>query len=114
MEKKYLKDVGKYYIVLISVGGGAIIFSRVVGVETMCVFNSRFKIPCPACGMTSAFLFVFTGNIKEAFYSHPLFFVIPILPFILATNNNKLLYTTGGVFIGVWIIRLITTYPVFY
>ena len=112
--EKYLRDVIKYYLIFLAVGATGILFSLVTKVGTICMFNKISNIPCPACGMTSAFIDLFHFNIKEAFINHPLFWVILILPFIFATNKNKIIISSGIIFILVWITRLIITYPNFY
>lgn len=112
--KKYFKDVIKYYFIFLAVGIGAIVVSSILRVGTVCMFDNILNMPCPACGMTSAFIALFHFNIKGAFINHPLFWMIPILPFIFATNKNKLIISSGIPFILVWIIRLIITYPNFY
>ncbi|MCR4924353.1 MAG: DUF2752 domain-containing protein [Lachnospiraceae bacterium] len=37
-----------------------------------CPFKLLFGIPCPCCGMTRAFISVSKGDIREAFFFHPL------------------------------------------
>lgn len=81
---------------------------------SLCLFYSKFHIPCPACGITRAFRYFLDGNIVDAFSIHPLFWVVPFIPVFAALDNEKYLYTLGSIFIIVWIARLIITYPTFY
>lgn len=41
-----------------------------------CPLEFIFGIPCPLCGITRAFLALFSGDISAAFYYHPLWPVI--------------------------------------
>lgn len=43
--------------------------------ETVCPFKAITKFPCPGCGLTHATIYLFTGNIKEAFNSNPTVFL---------------------------------------
>lgn len=45
----------------------------------MCLCKAITGLPCPGCGMTRAFLHFFQGDLKGAFYYHPLFWLVPIL-----------------------------------
>ena len=38
-----------------------------------------FGIPCPGCGMTRAWISLFSGDIAKAFYYHPAFFAAAII-----------------------------------
>lgn len=54
-----------------------------------CVFKKFFKITCPGCGMTRAYLSLFKGDIKSAFYYNPMFWSVPIL-FWGVLRNGKI------------------------
>ena len=44
-----------------------------------CPFKMLFKIPCPGCGMTRAWLSVFSLNLLKAFSYHKMFWSVPVL-----------------------------------
>ena len=44
-----------------------------------CLFKLIFKIPCPGCGMTRAYLALLRLDIAGAFDMHPMFWSVPIL-----------------------------------
>ena len=46
-----------------------------------CVIRLLTGIPCPGCGLSRAYLALLHGHVVEAFYYHPLFFVVA--PFLL-------------------------------
>ena len=40
-----------------------------------CYINKNFGLLCPSCGGTRCIINIFNGNIKEAFFYHPIFFI---------------------------------------
>ena len=44
-----------------------------------CLFKLIFKIPCPGCGMTRAYLALLRLDVAGAFEMHPMFWSVPIL-----------------------------------
>ncbi|WP_294560434.1 DUF2752 domain-containing protein [uncultured Traorella sp.] len=48
-----------------------------------CFVYAIFHIPCPTCGMTRAWQSVLTGHISSAFTYPPLFFLGPVIIFLL-------------------------------
>ncbi|MFD1900312.1 DUF2752 domain-containing protein [Enterococcus termitis] len=88
----------------------------------LCVFKNIFGIPCPGCGMTRAFIHVFQLDLKGAFYYHPLFWLVPIIfgiflfrnkvpVFKRICQNNTVIFSLLGLFITVYVVRLITLFP---
>lgn len=63
--------IGFCFFIFFFLGGG-----------NLCYLKSTIGVPCPGCGLTRAYLSLFNGNLKEAFYYHPLFF-IPLLVIIV-------------------------------
>lgn len=109
-----LKKSFKYYSILLVVGiVASLIYLSKLDIP-LCLFKSRFNIPCPGCGLTRAYISFLSGDIIKAFSNHPLFWAIPFLPIILSTENSKLIITASTIFILTWIFRLLTTYPTFY
>lgn len=89
--------------------------------DTNCMIKLIFGIPCPSCGMTRAYLSLFRLNIISAFYYHPLFWLVPIVAFIIIFRerpfwsklyHSKLFWSIlFTVYIFVYIIRFILIYP---
>lgn len=110
----YARKVLKYYFIFLIIGVIALTLSFLGSKVSLCLFYNKFYIPCPACGITRAFKAFLTGDIIGALNSHPLFWTVPLIPFIAAMKKERYIYIFGFVFIAVWIIRLINTYPTFY
>lgn len=53
-----------------------------------CLFLYFTKIPCPACGITRAWLAFFKGDFGEAFAFHPLFWSVPVLLIYAVFDGN--------------------------
>lgn len=110
-----VQDIKKYWWTLLIVF--ALVLLRVFSYEN-CIFKAIFKIPCPGCGITRAYLCLFQGQIKEAFRFHPLFWLIPIMIIFFILRHVKKLqflykyHIIWIIFIAIWIIcyviRLIT------
>ena len=47
-----------------------IIFMQIV-FKTVCPFKAITKIPCPACGLTHATIYLLTGRLKESLNANP-------------------------------------------
>ena len=47
--------------------------------KSICLFINIFGIPCPACGMTRAYMSLAHLDIRGAFYYHPLFWSVPFI-----------------------------------
>lgn len=108
----------KKYIIPISAIIFFYIFLRLLGIETNCYFKAILGIPCPGCGLTRAYLALLKGNLKEAFYYHPLFIVpVIVIIYILISkirkykNNMKFWLGICALFIVTWIIRMVLLFP---
>lgn len=44
-----------------------------------CIFNLIFRIPCPSCGMTRAYINLLHLDVMGAFAMHPMFWSVPVL-----------------------------------
>lgn len=79
--------MGKHLkVVLIIAGIFAIYYAftyLIVGSNTTCYFKNTLGVPCPGCGMTRAYVSLIRGDLKDAFYWHPLFLLPPILLIIV-------------------------------
>lgn len=66
---------------------GIAIFTGFVG----CPIKTMTGIPCPACGMTRAWIHMLTGDLYGALTFHPLFFTAPwIVWLIIEESMGKL------------------------
>ena len=83
----------------------------------ICVFRRVTGLPCPSCGMTRSYLALFRGDIKTAFFMHPLFWMVPLIIGLIVCAQYKKVYFTkvyviiGIIFIAVYIIRMIFMFP---
>ena len=67
-------------------------------------------IPCPTCGMTRAWRSFIFLDFATAFSMHPLFWIPPL--FLLKKMQNKwALWAVFGIFIAVYIIRMLFLFP---
>ncbi|MBR5322546.1 MAG: DUF2752 domain-containing protein [Clostridia bacterium] len=100
---------------LISCG---LIITMVIGMyffDIKCIFKNFFKIPCPSCGITRAWICVLNFNIEKAFEFNPVFWMAPIL-FILILFEGKIIIKKWVnttlyvcvviVFLAYWIYRI--------
>lgn len=53
-----------------------------------CPLRMLFGIPCPLCGISRAFLCLFTGHFAKSFYYHPLW-PIAVIAFMLFVLDRK-------------------------
>lgn len=100
MIKNFIKNKGDFlaWVSLISL---MIIF------RIPCLFRLFTGIPCPGCGLTRAYKSFMRGDIKQAFYYHPLFWTIPILIFMLYKNvKNRYYVYILAIFLIIYFYRL--------
>ena len=110
------KNINKIAIIIL-----ALLIYKILGSSTRCIFKNQIGIPCPACGMTRAFENLINGNIKEAFYYHPLFIVVILVAIMILFRKNKTInriYKSKKTYIfliviiiGLYIIRMILFFP---
>lgn len=118
-----LKNNKHFYTILIifAIIGLISIISYLIGFS-ICAFYNITGIPCPACGMTRAYISLFHFDIKSALFFNPLFFIVPfcILPqFLKCFFNIKIKKSTQNAYyflilfilILVWIIRMYLYFP---
>jgi hypothetical protein len=83
----------------------------------ICIFRRVTGLPCPSCGMTRSYLALFAGDLKTAFFMHPLFWMVPIIAGMVAYSQykkisfSKIYILIAVIFIVVYIIRMIILFP---
>jgi len=107
--------VVKIYIALAIIGGAAMVLSLFVGISP-CVIYHITGLPCPACGLTRAFIAFVRLDMGQAFFYHPLFWVVPFVPLLalrLVSDRwrNILAFAILGLFVAVWVVRLAMFFP---
>lgn len=92
-----------------------IIVFAVIFIGDSCIIRNITGLPCPSCGMTRAYFAFFKGDIKTAFFYHPLFWLVPIIFISLTSkkvrNNKPILCSFIAIFLSVYIIRMILYFP---
>ncbi len=97
-----------------------IIFEIFFHDRSNCIIQNILGFPCPTCGMTRAYKSLFSLDFKDAFYYHPLFWIIPFAATILLLrehrhfkklDNRFLWLSLAIIFIAVYIIRMIILFP---
>ena len=84
-----------------------------------CPFKALTGLPCPLCGASRAHMAVLRGDIKGAFYYHPLWPLISVTAIMEILNetglikipkkvNNIALIIVGVLLAGCYVYRLIT------
>ena len=54
-----------------------------------CFIRYLFHIPCPACGMTRAWIAALHFDFEKACYYHPLFFTVPMIILYVSLYDSK-------------------------
>ena len=92
---------------------GIVLFSSI----DLCIFRRVTGLPCPSCGITRAYIYLFTGDIRGAFWMHPLFPIVPVIAVLFLVsrrtkkNFTKIYITIGILFLVVYILRMIFLFP---
>ena len=105
----------KTYFLLAIIGGIALGLSLLFGISP-CIIYHVAGIPCPACGLTRAFISLARLDFGQAFAYPPLFLAVILLPFLAFERispkwRNILSFSLLGVFIVVWIVRMVLLFP---
>lgn len=115
MEKSRLK-INNPKDKLITLGILAVVLLVFKIFDIPCVFNLLFKIPCPSCGMTRAYINLLHLDISGAFRMHFMFWSVPILviyylfdfrPFGKKWLDNGILILIGAGFLVNWVLHII-------
>jgi len=110
-----MREVIKTYIIVIIIAGMAVALSLFTFIPP-CIFYGIIGIPCPACGLTRAFLQLFQFNIQGAFHYHPLFFLVPFIPLLMHEKIPLRIKTISSItliilFFVAYIVRMILFFP---
>ncbi len=113
------KNIKTYLLILAVIA----IYAFILHINKInCPIKYILGFPCPFCGTTRALISLIQGNIKTAFYYHPLFILaIPFLILIITSNekyflkmNKKtrayILYFISILYIATYIIRMMFFY----
>ena len=95
------------------IGGVALALSLLFGISP-CITYHLFGVPCPACGMTRAYVSLFSLEIGRAFFYHPLFLLVPGIPFVFVMPEkprNIVSAVLIVILVGVWVARMILLFP---
>lgn len=89
--------------------------------DIRCTVRLTTGLPCPGCGMTRAYLALIQGDFAGAFFWHPLFWMVIPLFLLAAWKKGKIFrsekanhifwYVLAGVFIIVYIVRMVLYFP---
>lgn len=102
--------------VFVAVGLISLVFFTITG-RSVCLFYNITGVPCPSCGMTRAFLYIFEGNFFASLKYHPLFILVLIIPISFLPKSfsdkkrNVLFSSFIVLFLFVWLIRLSLFFP---
>ena len=68
---------------------GYLLLTNLAGIG--CPIRTVTGIPCPACGTTRAWWLALHGDLKQALFYHPLFWLLPPLLFLGIHRNTRIL-----------------------
>ena len=95
MKAERLKWVVKRSSILLLVGFLYFLYVKKTGYGIPCVFYRITGFKCPGCGITHMVLTLLEMDIRTAFYSHPMLFVLlPLL--IVVCGINLVRYVLTG------------------
>ncbi|WP_147387881.1 DUF2752 domain-containing protein, partial [Fusobacterium periodonticum] len=66
-------------IIFIVIALVSIFVDRFFDGRSICLFYNIYGVACPSCGMTRSYMALLHGDIHQAIYFHPLFWVVPLL-----------------------------------
>lgn len=115
------KIILKYKYLILVIMGYLAYFMIFHNGESNCIVKRSIGIPCPGCGMTRALAYLLKFNFKEAFFYHPLVYLLPFLILIFLYQDTKAIYKLAhskfliiGVitlFLLVYVIRMVLYFP---
>ena len=83
---------------------------------SLCITYYLVGLPCPACGLTRAFMSLARLEFRQAFAYNPLFFAVPFAPLLAHDRipdklRNNISFVLVGVLVVVWIVRMVLFFP---
>ena len=110
-----MKTVVKTYLALAIIGGIAFVLSLFLGISP-CVIYLVVGLPCPACGLTRAFISLLWLDIWQSLAYHPLLILVPFVPLLMLDRiphkwRNILAFAVLAIFVVTWIIRMVLLFP---
>lgn len=116
-----LKIIIRYKYLILSIIGYLAYFMIFHNGESNCIVKRTIGFPCPGCGMTRALKYLLTFDFKQAFFYHPLVFIMPFLIILFLYQDTRLLsklahsklllITVITLFVLVYIFRMILYFP---
>lgn len=101
---------------LLFTAGYFAIVALLVFLGRKCIFITLFDIPCPGCGMTRAYLSLFSFDFASAFRYHGMFWSMPVVYLYFLTDGklfkNSFINKAAAIliavgFLFVWVIKLL-------
>ncbi|MPN43272.1 hypothetical protein SDC9_190831 [bioreactor metagenome] len=105
---KRLKKFLNRYVAIIAVAGFYGILA-LLGIG--CPIRAATGIPCAGCGMSRAYLSLLHLDFRGAFYYHPLFWLVPVIPVLLLVKKGPL--AKPKVQTPIWICLILTFMTVY-
>lgn len=111
-----MKNIKKFKSKLIDCSVIALIVAIFYIFNVPCLFKLLFKIQCPGCGITRAYISLMHLDFAKAFELNPMFWSVPFLILYYFTDgkifkqkwlNSLLFYLIIAGFLINWIIKLI-------
>ena len=119
--REVIKNIREFKLYLILFFLYILFFRIVLPNETNCLIKITTGFPCPTCGMTRAVFSLLAFDIVQAFYFHPLVFLLPILVTVVVLRDiyffkyvfySKVFWAFVIVlFIVVYVVRMILYFP---
>ncbi len=110
MLKKLEQDIYNIRFALIAI----LIYSVIMNIAfgTICPVKGFFNVPCPACGLTHASIYLFTGKIKQSFEANLtcILWIIAIILFFIDRYVHKLKFNFFNVYLIITALITITVY----
>ena len=101
---KNIKDKSFFLI------GMGIMYIILFLIDTNCLIHYIFKIPCPGCNMTTAFLCLLRLDFVNAFHLHPMVWSAPILFLYFLFDGHLLGQRVDTIVLTVIILGFIMTW----
>ena len=110
--KEISRNIKKYRIFIIVIIFYLLAFQLIDPHGPNCLIKRTLGIPCPGCGMTRATYYLFTFQFSEAFFYHPLVFLMPLIVSTFLLNGYGIFKTLfeSKIFWGIIIVSFVAVY----